>query len=486
MSSQPASGFPEAARPPPGTIVGGKYRLEEVLGKGGMGVVVRAVHLQLGEAVALKFLLGDKAKERAYVERFVREARAAVRIKSEHVARVLDVGTLPGGEPFIVMELLLGQDLHRVSRQLGPLPVTEAVDYVAQACSALAEAHRLGIVHRDLKPANLFLTRRADGSPLVKVLDFGISKTVGGSDQTLTTAGDVLGSPLYMSPEQIRDARCVDGRSDIWALGNILYTLLAGNPAFAGPTPAGTLAKIIADPAPRLSAARPDVPPELEAIVLTCLEKSPERRFQRVEELASALLRFGGFGDTAAVASSRAPEKAEPEIARSSESPGGTVRLPSQALRRATLAHAMETTATAAAVTAVRAPARSRIALGLGVAATVAAFGSLVVLLLLRSPRPSANSEAHAHEATAVSPAIPVVASSAPTPMAAEASAPPSPSYSGAPDGPAPGAAAASAARAPRPARPAARTPPPPVPPRDAARDTPAPTLPPVPKYAQD
>jgi eukaryotic-like serine/threonine-protein kinase len=448
--------------------------VEEVLGQGGMGLVVRAVHLQLGEPVALKFLLGDLARDRAHVERFVREARAAVRIKSEHVARVLDVGTLPGGQPFMVMELLLGQDLHRVSRQTGPLPVTEAVDYVAQACSAIAEAHRLGIIHRDLKPANLFLTRRADGSPLVKVLDFGISKSLGGSDQTLTAAGDVLGSPLYMSPEHIRDPRCVDGRSDIWALGNILYTLLAGRAAFAGPTASGTLAKIIADSAPPLSAARPDVPPELEAIVLTCLEKSPERRFQRVEELASALARFR---HGAAFAPSRALEQAEraaPPLAPGTSE--GTVRLLSIGFPNP---HAMETTATAAAVTAVRAPARSRIALRLGVATTVAAFGALVVLVLLRSGRTSAGSDAPG--APAVPPAIPVLASSGPLPSEA-----PSAAASSTPAAASGNAASAAPPSSPSPARPATRKPPPSVPSRGAARDTPAPTLPRVPTYAQD
>jgi serine/threonine-protein kinase len=273
----------------PGSIVAEKYRVEQILGRGGMGLVVRARHLQLGEEVALKFLHAARAFDAANKERFLREARAAVRIRSEHVARVFDVGTLPTGEPFMVMELLEGSDLHRLSRQRGPLPVPEAVEYLLQACRAIAEAHQLGIVHRDLKPANLFLTTRADGTPLLKVLDFGISKSIDGADTSLTSTGDVLGSPLYMSPEQIRDARRVDPRSDIWALGTILYKLLAGVAPFAADTSAGTLARIIADPVPPLRNARADIPPAIEEAILRCLEKSPEKRFQRVDELARAL-----------------------------------------------------------------------------------------------------------------------------------------------------------------------------------------------------
>ena len=174
MSSSSANRPLASAAPRQGEVVGGKYRIEQKLGMGGMGLVLQATHLQLGEPVALKFLHAHVAEDGYEVERFLREARAAARIKSEHVARVLDVGTLPDGAPFMVMELLVGEDLHRVVRDRGALPVVEAVEYVLQACRAIAEAHQLGIVHRDLKPANLFLTSRADGSPLVKVLDFGI------------------------------------------------------------------------------------------------------------------------------------------------------------------------------------------------------------------------------------------------------------------------------------------------------------------------
>jgi serine/threonine-protein kinase len=278
--------------PQPGELVAGKYLIERRLGQGGMGTVYAAMHVQLREAVAIKCLRAHVAQNPAMVARFVREARAAVRIKSEHVARVLDVGSLPAGEPFMVMELLAGQDLHRVSAERGPLPVAEAALYVAQACDAVAEAHLYGIVHRDLKPANLFLTRRADGSPLVKVLDFGISKVAEEEDVNLTATTDVLGSPLYMSPEQIRSPKGVDARSDVWALGAILYKLLTGRAAFAAESSSASLAKIMVDPPPSLRTVRPDVPPEVEALILRCLDKDVTRRVQSAAELARALSPF--------------------------------------------------------------------------------------------------------------------------------------------------------------------------------------------------
>ena len=210
-----------------GEMLAGKYRVERVLGAGGMGVVVLARHVQLDQLVALKFLLAQSLTNPKVVARFEREARAVVKLKSEHVARVLDVGTMEAGAPYIVMEYLEGEDLSQTVERRGPLPVAEAVDYLLQACEALAEAHGMGIVHRDLKPGNLFLTRRVDGKSLVKVLDFGISKLEGGrEDLALTQPAEVVGSPKYMSPEQLRASRLADARSDIWSLGVILYELI--------------------------------------------------------------------------------------------------------------------------------------------------------------------------------------------------------------------------------------------------------------------
>lgn len=263
-----------------------------------MGVVMAALHEQLNQRVALKFLTDDAYQQPEAVTRFLREARAAVQIQSEHVARVMDVGTLESGAPYIVMEYLRGMDLKEVSSRRGPLPISEAVDFLIQACVAVAEAHTLGIVHRDLKPSNLFLTERPDGSSLVKVLDFGISKALNGprsgetSQQQMTATAAIMGSPQYMSPEQIRSSKNVDARADIWALGTILHELVAGSPAYVADTIPGLLAMIVADPPPPLTASRRDAPLELEAIILRCLEKDRERRFASVAELARALERF--------------------------------------------------------------------------------------------------------------------------------------------------------------------------------------------------
>jgi serine/threonine-protein kinase len=188
----------------PGEVLAGKYMVDQVLGQGGMGVVVAGRHVQLGNRVAIKFLLPGAAQHPEATARFLREARAAVQIQSEHVARVSDVGTLDNGAPYMVMEFLNGSDLGQVLAARGaPFAIEEGVSYLLQACEAIAEAHALGIVHRDLKPANLFLTQRADGSALVKVLDFGISKVMAGhdADASITATATVMGSPAYMSPE---------------------------------------------------------------------------------------------------------------------------------------------------------------------------------------------------------------------------------------------------------------------------------------------
>mgnify|MGYP001062724726 FL=1 len=217
----------------PGDLLAGKYRIERVLGRGGMGVVVSAVHEALDERVALKFLLPEALANQEAVQRFLREARAAVKIRSEHVARVTDVGTLESGAPYMVMEYLDGVDLARYLESRGPLPVPEAVEYMLQACEALAEAHALGIVHRDLKPANLFRIERVDGTPSIKLLDFGISKVIA-HQVALTQTSSMLGSPLYMAPEQMTSSKHVDARADVWALGIILFELVTGEPPFQG------------------------------------------------------------------------------------------------------------------------------------------------------------------------------------------------------------------------------------------------------------
>ena len=287
--------------PAPGDLIAGKYQVEGVLGSGGMGVVVVARHQQLGQRVAIKVMRTASALQENAVERFLREARAAVALSTEHVAKVLDFGTLEGGAPYLVMEHLAGVDLGQMLRRDGPASVTVAVGLVLQTCEAIAEAHSLGIVHRDLKPANLFVTNRLDGSPLVKVLDFGISKAaaIAGSEdqQDLTASGIVMGSPAYMSPEQVRSTRAVDARSDIWSLGVILYELLTGLSPFAGETIGDVFAKITAEDPPPLREQRPDVPEGLEAVVCQCVARRVSDRIQSVSELVSKLLPFASKDD---------------------------------------------------------------------------------------------------------------------------------------------------------------------------------------------
>ncbi len=322
-----------------GDILAGKFRIERVLGKGAMGVVVAATHIQLDERVALKFLLPEALENSDAVARFAREARAAVKIKSEHVARVSDVGTLDNGSPYMVMEYLQGRDLAEWMRERGPLEIPEAIEFLLQACEALAEAHALGIVHRDLKPANLFVTMRADGTPCIKVLDFGISKFTasGASELDMTKTSTVMGSPLYMSPEQLSSTRGVDARADIWAIGVILFELVSGRVPFEAESMPALCRKVVEDPPPSLRELRGDVPEELEPIVLRCLAKDRAQRFANVAELASALAPFGPPGALrsaeriarvlrAASPLSRAEEKSVPPLAGSATGNAITLR----------------------------------------------------------------------------------------------------------------------------------------------------------------
>lgn len=271
----------------PGTVLFGKYRIEDILGKGGMGVVMRAHHLQLDQPVAIKLLLPEVLDNRIIVQRFLREAQAAVKLRSEHVARVHDVGTLESGAPYMVMEYLDGVDLGDILRQQGPLAPGMAVDLILQACEGLAEAHVLGIVHRDIKPSNLFVIHRPDGSPLVKVLDFGISKAPGvGQDEDITSTEAVMGTPSYMSPEQMRSSKHVDARTDIWALGVVLYEALTGRRPFVADSFAGVCLQVVMEPPPPLDIP---LPSGLAEIVARCLEKQPDSRIQDMAELAAAL-----------------------------------------------------------------------------------------------------------------------------------------------------------------------------------------------------
>ena len=276
-----------------GAIIADRYRVERVIGRGGMGVVVAAVHIGLDERVAIKLLLRDERDASLDVARFLREARIAAKIKSEHVARVSDVGTLDDGTPFLVMEHLSGHDLARHLRDNERLAIPEAIDFVVQVCEGLSEAHALGIVHRDLKPSNLFLTRRRDGTVLIKVLDFGVSKLMSpGPGGALTRTTDVVGSPLYMSPEQMLSAKHVDARTDVWALGVILYELVSGEVPWIADTLAALCSVVLEMPPPPLVALRPDAPLALQAVINRCLAKNPADRYSDLGELARALAPF--------------------------------------------------------------------------------------------------------------------------------------------------------------------------------------------------
>jgi eukaryotic-like serine/threonine-protein kinase len=274
-----------------GDVLDGKYRVEKILGSGGMGTVVAAQHVKLNTRVALKFLHPSLAKDTEAVQRFEREARAAVALKSEHAVRILDVGELKDGSPYLVMEFLVGSDLAAVVDH-GDLAVHEAVGYILQACEAIAEAHSIGIVHRDIKPQNLFLTEGPRGAPLVKVVDFGLAKMLKPSSRqsSITQTADVMGSPSYMSPEQVRAAKEVDARSDVWSLGVCLYEMLMRYMPFEGGTLAALSLAVVRDP-PR-PMMRDDLPEALAAAVMRCLEKDPGARFPDVVSFAAAIEPF--------------------------------------------------------------------------------------------------------------------------------------------------------------------------------------------------
>jgi serine/threonine-protein kinase len=285
----------------PGTILLGKYRIDELIGTGGMGNVVRASHLYLHQAVAIKILLPQMAESDSTKQRFLREAQATVRLKSEHCARVMDVGTVEG-VPFMVMEFLDGNDLNQILRHHGPQQPAIVVDLMLQACEGISEAHALGIVHRDIKPSNFFITRRPDGSMLLKILDFGISKTPVGYEE-LTGTQTVIGTPSYMAPEQMKSGRSADARSDIWSIGVVMYQLLNGRPPFAGESFAELVLKVgLEPPAP----IHVPLPTGLGEVILRCLEKDPNLRHQNVGELARMLAPYATDPISAAQSAGRA------------------------------------------------------------------------------------------------------------------------------------------------------------------------------------
>ena len=424
-----------------GDVLAGKYRVERVIGVGGMGVVVAALHTELDQRVALKFLLPSAAQNPAVVARFSREARAAAKITSEHVARVSDVGTMDNGLPYIVMEYLEGHDLAQALTISERLPPGASVDYVLQACEALAEAHAAGFVHRDLKPGNLFLARRADGSAIIKVLDFGISKAVISEGDpaslkpgSLTKTTDVFGSPMYMSPEQLKSSRDVDPRADIWGLGVILYELISGKSPFDRETVAETFGAILHEKPASLTGIE-GVSPALDAAVLRCLEKDASLRHQNVAELARALFPFAEHSTRQTLErTSRVLKRAGVEIDTLPPPPRAQAATNLSAVGAAT-----RTSWGAAERAAAPRSARARTALFIGAGALLggAAFLGAARYLKPRLPAPSVPAtEGRTTAAPTITPSVAIVAppaepsvapttsASAPAPQAVASSAP--------------------------------------------------------------
>lgn len=376
-----------------GAPIGTKYRIVRKLGEGGMGLVFEARHEALGTHVAIKVLRDEVMKDKESVARFGREARAAAVLRSSNAARILDVGEMEGGRPFIVMELLEGNDLELELERRGPLPVMEVVGYVTQACDAIAEAHSLGIVHRDLKPANIFLVSMGQVR-VAKVLDFGISRYDGTGESRVTQTQSAFGTPLYMSPEALKSAKLTDARSDVWAFGVILYELLTGLPPFIADTPTGVAVAVTVETPIPIREGRPDVPDDLVAIIAKALDKNPNGRFANASELRDALQAFLG-GDSTSTVRIEPLERSSVEGARA------------QSQRQ------LATTQTGEPITSVARPesASGRIAIVAAVA-LVACAAVVSGVLLLKSTSADADPSA-----------MPVVeAAAAPVPLEPEAS----------------------------------------------------------------
>ncbi len=429
-----------------GEVIAGKYQIESILGEGGMGIVVAAKHLQLDQLVAIKFVLPSMIESKMVVERFLREARAAVRLKSEHAARVLDVDTLESGVPYMVMEYLAGSDLAQVLKHQGAQPLDVAVGYVVQACEAVAEAHARGIVHRDLKPQNLFLTTGVGGQPLVKVLDFGISKMADDYTSGLTSPQMMMGSPQYMAPEQMRASPKVDARADVWSLGVVLYRLISNQLPFgSGPMPELCLKVVSESPRP-LEALVPDVPPDFAAIVARCLEKDPEKRYATAGELAGALEPFAPASALLAARRARSASPTRPSML--------------------SIPPASQETATSTSVGIVSVPRPARRARSFILPGTLVVGVAVVAVLTFRGARPPVPSVASAHaSASTLAAALPgavvppTIVPPAVAKEVAETAGPPSPVASAATAPPLPPATAvlAPSPAAPSPAAPLAR-----------------------------
>jgi serine/threonine-protein kinase len=276
-----------------GAILAGRYRLEEIVGYGGMGSVWRATHTGLGEQVAVKLVSANFARSSEALRRFDTEAKSAAKLRSRHVPHVFDNGVLEDGTPFLVMELLHGESLAARLGRLGPIPLPEAVSILEQCCRALTRAHSLGIIHRDIKPENVYLAQSVDDDGyIVKVLDFGIAKVTSSLAQdgrSSTRTGTLLGTPLYMSPEQARGLRTVDSRTDLYSLGLVAFTMLTGGLPFLGETLGDLLLQICSEQLPSLRAAAPSLPPAMEDWFKKACARQPEDRYPTAQAFVEAL-----------------------------------------------------------------------------------------------------------------------------------------------------------------------------------------------------
>lgn len=404
MSSQLGVGVSE------GEVIDGRYRVETLLGQGGMGAVFAARHVQLDERVAIKLLLPEMLCLPDVVERFAREARTAVSIKSEHVARVFDVGTLANGAPYMVMEYLEGTDLRAWIEEDQLLAVEQVTEFLLQACEALAEAHAAGIVHRDLKPENLFCVERPDGALAIKVLDFGISKIAnsadGGAARQLTQAAGLMGTPLYASPEQLTSSRDVDAKSDIWSLGVVLFELLTKTVPFSS---AATIMQYSLTPSeepPSMLARRADIPQALQDVAAKCFGKTPSQRYANVAELAAALLPF-----------------APPHTRRSVDRSFGVLGLKEEAALPVTASTQIGVTrdVTAGARAPRRLPRRLLVVLGVAITSVIG-----LAVLLKAGPTAGPSHLAATSEPLAATQSAPTVAAPLPIPIEVSPTAAPS------------------------------------------------------------
>jgi serine/threonine-protein kinase len=401
--------------PEVGETLAGKYRLEGALGEGGMGVVFRAEHLKLARKVAIKMLLPDALGNAEMITRLQREARAAGQLESPHVAHILDVDETPDGVPYIVMELLEGHDLDQELAVRGRLPLPEAVEWVLQACDAMIEAHARGIVHRDLKPSNLFLATGRGGKRMLKILDFGISKLQSEANVKLTLTNASMGTPLYMSPEQVRSADVAGPASDQWALGVILYELLTGASPFTGSTVAAVAASVAMDEPPPLARHVPNVPDAVQAAVRRALTKDPGGRFPDVAAFAGAIAPF-------APPSVSLPPRSSLPVPASQ-----TVRLrPSVPARTGPVVETSAGTTTSAEAARRRAQPRGWVMIGVGVVAVAAASAGIATWA--RRPASVTTTVTSSVASPVVAPALPAPATalapatSAPAPSVAPVS----------------------------------------------------------------